>query len=70
MNTPTLIYLMIVWYCVGCLSFWFWYTRENKITRQQLFLLFAFGFYGVLTWFIGYSIHGKNNGYNIYGIKE
>jgi hypothetical protein len=70
MYTSTLIYLVIFWYVTGCFSFLFWYTREYKIKVKNDYLIMAIsGSFGLISWYVGYRVHGFKNGYNICGVK-
>lgn len=69
MDYSTLIYIVLLWYTIGCFSFLYWFTKKHRIDMfVECFMMFVGGFFGLVTWFIGYKIHSNKN-YNIFGVK-
>jgi hypothetical protein len=55
MDTSTVIFLLIGWYCSSLFSFWYWFIREYKVVEiAYYYVAFFVGFCGPLTWVIGY----------------
>lgn len=59
MNETLLIILFTVWYLIGILSFYYWFTKDCDILLnfEHISLWIAIGLFGVIAWFIGRSIH-------------
>lgn len=55
----TIILIILLWYLIGFFSFVYWWTRDFDFTTKELYQAMVCGFLGIITWFIGMSIHSK-----------
>jgi len=60
----------LIWYLIGASGFYYWWTQDSDLTTKELHLLILCGFMGVLSWIMGWRIHGKTNIKNITIFKK
>jgi hypothetical protein len=65
-----LFIMLLTWYLIGVSSFYFWWTRELKITSAELPVLCITGICGPFAYILGYIIHAKHTNVNFFGIKK
>lgn len=52
------IILLVIWYVIGCVSFVYWWTKEYDFETSDLILMFLAGTIGILSFWLGWWIHG------------
>jgi len=57
---------MVLWYLIGCYSFYYWWTKDFDLTTNELMAMFGIGFSGPFAWFIGLNIHDGDGKYIIF----
>jgi hypothetical protein len=51
--------LIVLWLVSGTSGFIYWWTKEFDFTSEQLFVSVFVSILGPVSWFVGWSIHGK-----------
>lgn len=51
---------LISWYIFGVLSFIYWWTSEFDFKNDDIPKALMVGFFGLFSFFMGWSIHGKS----------
>jgi len=62
--------IFLIWYLIGYASFYFWWTREFKLTLPDVLLSFFVGITGPFAWIFGYIEHSKRTNLNFFGMKK
>tara|TARA_R110000803_G_scaffold209521_2_gene279304 strand:+ start:362 stop:574 length:213 start_codon:yes stop_codon:yes gene_type:complete len=70
MEMTLIIMGLVVWYLVGMYSFYYWWTKDHDLTTDELGLMFCVALAGVITWFLGRSIHGNNKSQTVFKKRE
>lgn len=54
---------LIIWFLIGLFSFYYWITKEEDILFDfaTIFIWFAAGFLGIVSWFILRDVYKQNN---------
>lgn len=55
------IILLVIWYVIGCVSFVYWWTKEHDFETSDLILMFLAGTIGILSFWLGWWVHGEHN---------